>query len=124
MQITIKTKNLELTAELESFIQKKIGGLNKFLAVFQGHSLPVAGGRELFDTFVEVERETTHHKQGNIFKAEAKIYVPGRSLFAKVNGEEVMSIINKLRDELESEIRKYKSKVVEFPRRQAKKVKA
>ena len=82
MKIIIKSKNFELTAQLESFINKKIGGLTKFLKAFEGHSLPVAGGRSLFDTFVEVERETMHHRKGDIFKAEAKIYLPGKSLFA------------------------------------------
>lgn len=121
MRITIKTKNLELTPELGSFINKKIGSLKKFLGSFQNHHLPVAGGRELFETFVEVERVTNHHRKGDVFSAEAKLYTPGRSLFAKVQGEDVMKIIHELRDELESEIRKYKTRIVEFPIRKAKK---
>lgn len=121
MRITIKTKNLELTPELESFVQKKIGSVKKFLGSFQNHHLPVAGDRDLFETFVEVEKETNHHRKGDIFRAEAKIYVPGRSLFAKVHGEEIMKLVNELRDELESEIRKYKTRVIEFPIRKAKK---
>ena len=107
--------------QLENFINKKIGGLKKFLGVFQKHGAPVTNGRDLFDIFVEVERETKHHKKGDIFKSEAKIYLPGRNLFAKTHGEDLMKIINELSKELEREIRKYKTKVIEFPRRQAKK---
>ena len=77
MNITIKAKNIELTAPLESFINKKIGGLKKFLGSFQNHSLLITEGRNLFDTLVEIKRETMHHKKGNIFKAEAKIHLPG-----------------------------------------------
>ena len=121
MQITIKGKNLEVTENLESFIQKKIGGLRKFLKAFEGHSLPVAGERGLFDTFIEVKKETMHHRKGDIFRAEGKIYAPGTSIFAKAHGEDVIKVIGELRDELENEIRRYKTKTVEFPRRQAKK---
>ena len=124
MQIIIKTKNLELTGQLESFINKKIGGLKKFLTSFEGHALPIAGGRNLFDTFVEVEKDTNHHRKGDIFSAEAKLYLPGKSLFAKAHGDDLMKVISELRDELESEIRRYKSKVIEFPRRQSKKLKS
>ncbi|MDO8530332.1 MAG: ribosome-associated translation inhibitor RaiA [bacterium] len=120
MQITIKSKNVELNGQLESFINKKIGGVAKFLKAFEGHSLPVAGGRNLFDTFVEVERETMHHKKGDIFKAEAKIYLPGKSLFAKAHGDNLIKAVDEVRDELEAEIRKYKTKVIEFPRRKQK----
>ena len=120
MQIIIKTKNMELGAPLESFIHKKIGGLKKFLGAFQKSDLTVTDGRNLFDAFVEVSRESNHHKQGKVFKAEVKIYMPGRNLFAKANGEDIISAISQVRDELETEIRKYKSRVVEFPRRRAK----
>ena len=120
MQIIIKTKNLELGGQLEAFINKKIGGLKKFLGAFQNHTLPITDGRNLFDTFVEVEKESNHHRQGKIFKAEVKIYMPGRNLFAKAHAEDIIKAISEVREELETEIRKYKSKVVEFPRRKAK----
>ena len=122
MQIIIKSKNLELSPQLEVFISKKIGALKKFLKAFENHNLPVVGGRDLFDTFVEVERENLHHRKGDIFKAEAKIYLPGKSLFAKAHGDDLIEIVNEVRDELESEIRKYKAKVIEFPRRKSKKL--
>ncbi len=121
MQIIIKTKNLELTPELDAFINKKIGGLKKFFGSFQNHSLPITEGRNLFDTFVEVEKESNHHRKGEIFRAEVKIYMPGRNLFAKANADDIIKAISEVREELETEIRKYKSKVIEFPRRQAKK---
>jgi|SRR3989344_1424321 len=120
MQITIKTKNLELTPQLEAFVNKKMSGLKKFLGSFQNHNLPMAEGRGLFDTFVELKRETTHHRQGKIFTAEAKMYMPGKSLFAKANADDINKAIFQVREELAMEIRKYKSKVVEFPKRRAK----
>ncbi len=123
MKIIIKTKNLELTPELDAFINKKIGGLKKFFGSFQNHSLPITEGRNLFDTFVEVEKESNHHKQGKIYKAEVKIYMPGRNLFAKASAEDIIQAVSEVREELETEIRKYKARVIEFPRRKAKQAK-
>lgn len=123
MKIIIRAKNLDFTSQLESFVNKKIGALAKFLRVFQHSELPVAHGKDLFETFVEVERETAHHKKGYVFKAEAKIYVPGRVLFAEKRGDDLLKIIDGVRDELEMEIKRYKTKVIESPRREAKKAK-
>ncbi|MEK7124413.1 MAG: ribosome-associated translation inhibitor RaiA [Patescibacteria group bacterium] len=117
MNIIIKTKNIELTPSLEAFINKKIGGLKKFIKAFDSHALPVPGERDLFETFVEVEKESTHHKKGQFFAAEARIYLPGRSLFAKAKSDDLMKAIIEARNELEREIRKYKTKLVELPRR-------
>jgi ribosomal subunit interface protein len=121
MQITIKTKNIELTPAIESFINKKIGSLKKFIGSFENHELPITGERGLFDAFVEIGKGSNHHRKGDVFKAEVKIYAPGKNLFAECSGEDLLKCISELRDEMESEIRKYKSKIVEFPRRQAKK---
>lgn len=120
MQIITKAKNFELTETLEVFVEKKMGGLRKFMKAFEGHSLPVAGGKNLFDMYVDIGKETNHHKKGEIYVAEARIYLPGKNLFVKGVSEDIMAAIIEIRDELEAEIRKYKSKIVEFPVRQAK----
>jgi len=120
MQIIIKTKNIELSGQLQSFIDKKIGGLKKFIGGFENHSLPITEGRMLFDTFVEVERDSNHHNKGQVYKAEVKMYLPGRNLFAKASADDITKAILEVREQLESEIRKHKGKIVEFPRRQAK----
>ena len=58
--------------------------------------------------------------RSEIHGAEVKIYLPGRNLFAKATADDPAKAIIQVREELENEIRKYKSKVVEFPRRKAK----
>lgn len=123
MKIIIRAKNLEFTGQLESFVNKKIGALSKFLKAFQRSELPVAHGKDLFETFVKIGKETAHHKKGYVFKAEAKIYVPGRTLFAERKGDDLLKTIDDVRDELEMEIKRYKTKIVESPRRKAKKSK-
>lgn len=121
MKIIIKTKNFELTDPLENSIYKKIGGLKKFLSVFEGHAVQIPGGRDLFETFVEVKRESQHHRKGNVFTAEIKLYVPGKSLFAKAQGSDLAQLIGQVRNELESEIRKHRTKIIDHPRRQIRK---
>ncbi len=121
MNITIKTKNVELVDQLKSFVDKKIGGLKKFLNDFQDHHLPITEGRNLFDIFVEIKKETLHHHKGQIFKTEAKVYLLGKNLFTQSEGDNVMGTIIDVRNALEKEIRKYKLKIIEFPRRKYRK---
>ena len=117
MNIIIKTKNLELTKLLRDVVNNKIGGLKKFIKKFK------KGQDILFDTFVEVERESRHHKKGDIFKTEVKIVLLGKNLFAKAHGEDLIKTITNVKKELEKEIKRYKTKIVELPRRKYRKFK-
>ena len=108
MQIIIKTKNIELTDSLEKFIQSKMAKLNKF---FQADA----------QLLVEIERETSHHRKGEVFFAEAIIVLAGKKLIAQAKGEDMGKKIAKIKEEMEIEIKKHKTKMIETPRRQAKK---
>lgn len=123
MNIIVKARNFELTGAIESFVQKKMTGLKKFMKAFEGHHLPVPGGKNLFDVMVDIGKETNRHKKGEVFVAEARIYLPGKNLFVKEVSENIQTAVSEVRDELETEIRKYKSKIVEFPVRKAKQLK-
>jgi len=117
MNIIIKAKNLELANWLKNVIKNKIGGLKKFLKKLK------KGQDVLFDTFVEVEKETRHHKKGDIFRTEVKIVLFGKDLVAKAHGENLVKTIIDVKKELEMEIQKYKLKVIELPRRKYRKIK-
>lgn len=112
MKIIIKTKNVQLTESLENLINKKMEGLKKFTKILKSESTEV---------FVEIEKETKHHRKGDIFKAEAMVQLPGKNLVARAHGEDLGKAIVEVRAELEREIRKYKNKMIEIPRRQARK---
>lgn len=109
MNIIIKTKNVELTESLGSFINTKVSKLEKFFH----QSSP--------ECFIEIERETRHHKKGDVFFAQALISVPGKKLVATAHGDDLQKAIIKVCEELEVEIKKYKFKKIELPRREAKK---
>ncbi|MEK7663894.1 MAG: ribosome-associated translation inhibitor RaiA [Patescibacteria group bacterium] len=113
MNIIIKTKNLELTDSLENLINKKMVSLKKLVKNLQESS----------ELLFEVEKETKHHRKGDIFKSEAMINLPGTNLVARSHGENLGRVITKVKSEMEREIRKYKSKTVELPRRKYRKTK-
>ena len=107
MNIIIKTKNIELTDSLESIINKKLEGLNKFFK------------KQDEKVFVEIEKETKHHRKGDVFSAEVMV----GNYVAKAHGEDLVRALVQAREQLEREIRKHKSKTVELPRRKYRKVK-
>ncbi|MEK6951929.1 MAG: ribosome-associated translation inhibitor RaiA [Nanoarchaeota archaeon] len=115
MNIIIKTKNLEISEQLKNVINHKIGGLKKFLNKFKKDK------NVSFDTFVYVGKETTHHKKGDIFETEVKIVLHDKNLVAKSHGESLLKTITKVKKEIEREIRKYKTKIIELPRRKYRK---
>lgn len=110
MNIIIKTKNFELTRFLEEFVNDKVGKLEKFLGS--------AGGKEVF---MELEKETNHHRKGDVFVAHIQIQLPGKILMAKAHGEDLNKAIIDAKNEMEIEIKKYKTKTIETPRRKIRK---
>jgi ribosomal subunit interface protein len=121
MKIIIKTKNLELTAFLQNYIEEKIGGLKKFISVLKKDD--GEEGKTLAEVFVEIEKETIHHRKGEIFKAEAQIILPGKSLLAQATGEDLLMAIVEVKDELQQEIKKYKTKKIDLKKKEGRKIK-
>lgn len=117
MKIIIKTKNLELTPSLEVYINKKISALEKFSKTLQKQE----NSNTLAEVFVEIEKITKHHRHGEVFKAEAQILLPGKSLVAMSTGEDLLKEIIKVKEKLEQEIKKYKTKHTELKIRKARK---
>jgi putative sigma-54 modulation protein len=106
MEITIKTKNLELTEAIENYVNEKIGSLEKFINVSPS------------EISVEIEKETNHHRKGPFFKAEAKIDLPGKTLISVSQKDDLLQAIVEVKDELQQEIKKYKAKTQELEIRQ------
>ena len=102
MQITIKTKNLDLTPALKDWIDDKIGGLEKFLQKYEEQ------GQILCE--VEVARTTKHHNKGDVFYAEAHLNLPGGRLRAKHQDFDARVAIDKVRDMLQRDILRHKEK--------------
>jgi ribosomal subunit interface protein len=102
MNITIKTKDLELTPALQEWINEKIGGLEKYVVNHQ------VDGQLLCE--VEVARSSKHHNKGDVFYAEVNLHMPGRILRAEANDADARVAIDRVRDTIQHDLIKYKDK--------------
>jgi len=106
MQIDIKTTNLELTPAIREYLELKIGSLSRFLKRFEAESE--------IKIFVEIARTTRHHKSGNVFCAEANFSIAKKLLRAEHSDWDVRVAIDKVKDKLQQEIKKYKEKNIKY----------
>lgn len=121
MRIITKAKNLELSKDLQSAIDKKIGSLKKFLNILKKDT--PNGEKTLAEVFVEIGKETFHHRKGNIFFAKAQIYLPGKKLAAQAKGDTPLKTLTAIKDELKKEVKKYKLKKIDQTRRKQRRLK-
>ena len=119
MKIIIKTKNLEQSDTLDNFVEKKFLTLKKFIGILK---LP-DDKKTLAEVFVEVDRETKHHRKGDIFLVKAQVTLPGKKILAQAKEEDMFVAVTKAKDELRAEIEKYKVKKIDKNRRQQRKSK-
>jgi len=122
MKIILKTKNLDVTPSLKSFINKKVGLLEKFIRILKEEK-SLEKGKSLAEAFVEIERVSKHHKKGNVFKTEIIIILPGKKLISQSQGSNLLTTVIEAKDELEREIKKYKFRAAELIRREQKREK-
>jgi len=105
MVINIKATNLDLTPSVREYVEEKIGSLDKFLQRFEKEGE--------IEIFVEIARATKHHKSGEVFYAEATFSLGKKVFRAEDSNEDIRIAIDKTRDKLQQEIKKYKEKKIE-----------
>ncbi len=101
MNIVTKATNLILTPDLQEYLEKKLSSLSKL--VKSGHS-------EHIETRVELGRTTLHHKKGEVFFAEVNLSIGKHLLRARQETTDIHSAIDEVKDELKTELVKFKSK--------------
>lgn len=97
MKINIKATNIEMTDTIRDYIEKRI----KSLARYTDDSTVIV-------VRVNVGMETLHHQHGNIFKADINFDIPGKTLRAEAEKEDLYAAIDEARDILERQIDKHK----------------
>jgi len=148
MKINILTKNIKLTSALKNFIEEKINPLEKFVKVLYSEpgrrvstTPPSAMERGKFATRVEISllgekyykpgkpraeawmevgKETLHHKKGPFFWAECQMRFPGKSIRSTARAENLKLAINEVKDELQRELKEYKEKMMAKEKRGAR----
>ncbi len=99
MKIKILAKEVEMDSHLEDYIQKRIGALGRLLK-----------NEEESYCDLRIGKDSSSHKHGRIFFAEAKIKTTNKNYGAKADGESLESAIDELKDELSKKIRRHKDK--------------
>jgi len=101
MKIELKTINFKVTPSVQDYLEEKIGHLDKFI------------GEELIKNvvaYVELEITTKHHHKGEIFYVKIDIQLPGKMIQAEYTSDDIFSSIDKVKDILSLELKKYKEK--------------
>lgn len=94
----IKASGIQLTDELDRLVAQKFAALEKFIA-----------GETDVTCDVELEK-TTASQSGNIFRAEANLYVRGKLYRAEATTDQIEKSIDEVQNELLKEMRRSQSK--------------
>ena len=100
--------HMKLTPSITRHVEEKLGGLSHLLD---------AKHETLAELRVEVGKSTQHHHKGEVFYAEANLKMGGEFLRATANHEDLHAAINDVRDELERQLHKHKTKEISKHRR-------
>lgn len=99
MNIIIKGTNLELHNDLKEYVNKKIGGLKKFIEDIEGSGVTAR---------VELAKTTRHHQRGDIYKAEVNFQLPKKMFRTVAERDDIYKAIDDVKDELRIMINSYK----------------
>lgn len=102
MKIRIKTTRLELTDAIGDYCQKKIDMAAKYL-----------GDIQVINCDVELEKSVGSQHKGEIFRAEINLEVPRQMLRVEKTEKDLYKAIDKVKDDLEMMIKKYKEKLID-----------
>ena len=108
MQIQITGKNIELTEAIKNYVNEKIGSLEKYYD-------------KIMEARVEVERCSARRNNNN-HRVLVNFILPGKVLRVEQTENDIYTAIDFAREEMETQIRKYKDKF-ESRNRKAQKTK-
>lgn len=111
MKIIIKTKNSKLTSEIKEFIEEKINSLESFFPTKESCDDFFGKGKPKIEIWFEIEKES-HHQKGNVFRAEAQLRLPGKSIRSEAVSQDLKTAITEVKDELQREIKQYKARAL------------
>jgi putative sigma-54 modulation protein len=113
MKIVFKGTQMKVTPALEEYAEKKLKTLQKLVSGISFH----------VELFVELGRTTHHQKKGSVYRAEVMLTLPGQILRATQEDYDIRVAIDKARDEMKSEIQKYKGRYDSRSKKEARFVK-
>ena len=90
MKIIIKATHVDLTPEIRSAINEKIGELERFTA-FSNTDV---------EAHVDVGRSTFHHQHGDVYFAKVDLHVNSRTIHAEAESPDIISALTEVKDTL------------------------
>jgi len=114
MKFIIRSSDVKISEDLKDYTEKRIAKLEKFLENVDP---------DLIEVLVEFARAVGGQKQGEIFEAHINLKIPGKFFRSEVKNENLFSLIDDAKEELEEEIRKFKTKKETLFRRGARSIK-
>jgi ribosomal subunit interface protein len=126
MEITIKATNIKLNEPLRIFINDKIGELKKFTDILKEEKYLDKIFRKMKSrtvVWVEIEKTTSHHSKGKVFRAEVQIRLPKGTIRAESTQDDLRVAIVEVKNQLQRAIKQYKEKNKAIKGRKVKKFK-
>lgn len=100
MILNIKATKTTLTDSLREYIEKKLKPLDKL----------IGGDADGAMVRVEIGRTTNHHKKGEVYRAEIKVALGKKDLYADASDEDIYAAIDEVKDEILRELKSHKTK--------------
>jgi ribosomal subunit interface protein len=118
MRFTITARHIGLTEALKAYAEKKI--LDRV-----GHLIKENGIAEDTVAAVEIERETRHHRKGEIWKAAVTIALPHEKqpIHAQASADDLYAAVDFLSEEIARELKTEKGRMRALMLRGARAVK-
>jgi ribosomal subunit interface protein len=113
MSKSLKTTNIILTPDINSYLNKKLDSLRKFINL----------NDDAVKCDVEIGKTTRHHQRGDIFRAEINIFVGKESFRAESESESIYGAIDLVKDEILHALRSKKERQKNIIRRTGERVK-
>lgn len=113
MEVIIKSKNIDLTSHLRDYAERKLRSACRFIPSLLQKEIEDKEqvGREVDRVVLEVEIEkVTGDEKGRIFRTEAQMIIPGKTLKAEDTAETIKESIDEVKYEIERQINEYKKK--------------
>ena len=86
--------NMELTEAIKQYVEERVMALEKLTTHFESTA----------EVRAELGKTSQHHEKGPYFFAELHLAVPGTTLTAKSEGEDLYAVIDEVRDELKRQL--------------------
>lgn len=113
MKFNLKSTSLTITPAITDYLERKLSDIERFL------DSKDSGVR----ADVELARETQHHRQGDVFRAEINLHTATGRFFAVETESDLYAAIDAVKDEIIREVKSGRKKHVTLLRRGGRAIK-